>query len=251
MTPPKKTVVITGASRGLGAGMARWFIDAGYQVGLSSRGALPFKDSNSVHTRSVDVRDPEALKRFVTSVEEKFGSIDLWINNAGVLAPIGPLRDAPAEELRTSIETNVLGVLYGSQVFVQHLHRNDHFGVLLNISSGAGSRGYAGWTAYCAGKSAVDRLTEALSLEESPARLRAHSVAPGVIDTEMQAEIRRCDEARFPMVEKFHALKANGHFNTPGFVAQKCSEVAFSAPPPTEVLLRLPNEFASAAPEGS
>ena len=68
-------------------------------------------------------------------------------------------------------------------------------------------------------------------------------MAPGVIDTQMQAEIRQCDQGKFPMVQKFQALKDNDHFNTPEFVAQECSDLAFGSAPPDEVLLRLPNQF--------
>jgi len=238
-----RTVVITGASRGLGAGLADWFQSKGHRLGLCSRSPTSLQASETVITAPVDVRDPTALTLFTKTVEDRFGGIDLWINNAGVLGPIGPLRDANPEDLRIHIETNLLGVVYGSQSFVNHLHRNDRFGVLLNISSGAGRSGYAGWTAYCAAKAAVDRFTEALSLEEAPHRLRTHSVAPGVIDTQMQTEIRQCDQDKFPMVQKFQTLKDKGHFNTPEFVAQKCSDLAFGSSPPSEVLLRLPNQF--------
>ena len=243
MPDSPKTVVITGASRGLGAGMAHWFLNEGYQLGLCSRQLPELGDSSLVHCASVDIQSPAAIHNFVHDVEGKFGGIDLWINNAGVLGPIGPLRDCSPDELRTHMETNVLGVLYGAQAFLQHLHRHARFGVLLNISSGAGRSGYAGWTAYCAAKAAVDRFTEALALEEDPSRLRTHSVAPGVIDTQMQTEIRQCSASRFPMVEKFKNLKKNEQFNSPAFVARHCRDLAFGDSPPQEILLRLPNEF--------
>ena len=89
-----RTIVITGASRGLGAGMARWFQSQGHRLGLCSRGPASLQASETVLTAPVDVRDPTALNLFTKTVEDRFGGIDLWINNAGVLGPIGPLRDA-------------------------------------------------------------------------------------------------------------------------------------------------------------
>ena len=97
-----------------------------------------------------------------------------------------------------------------------------------NISSGAARNGYSGWSAYCATKAAVDLMTESVQIEEEEhGLLRAYSVAPGVIDTDMQAVIRECRIEDFPMVEKFRDLKARDAFNTPEFVAQKLLDIAF------------------------
>jgi len=242
MSTAPKTIVITGASRGLGAGMARWFVERGAQMGLCSRSDPALPSSATVYSARVDVSDAAGMEAFVAQVEQRFGVVDLWINNAGVLGPIGPLRDAPVDGIRAHLDTNILGVFLGSQSYLKHLYRVNHRGVLINLSSGAARRGYAGWTAYCASKAAVDRFTEALVEEEAPERLRAYSVAPGVIDTGMQEEVRGCTEDQFPMVQKFHELKAAESFNTPPFVAQHFWDLAFEGPDSTETLLRLPDE---------
>lgn len=236
-----KTIVITGASRGLGAGMAIWFAQQDHQLGLCARGAPVLRNSDTVHTQSFSVSDFESFESFTHEVEKNLGPIDLWINNAGVLGPIGPLRDLPPQQIHTHMTTNVVGLAYGSQLYVQHLHRMNHRGVLINISSGAARGGYHGWTSYCASKAAVDNFTRALALEEED-RLRAYSVAPGVIDTAMQEQVRSCTKEQFPMVDKFHALKANDDFNSPAFVAQELLNLAFGTEQTTEILLRLPNE---------
>ena len=237
-----KTIVITGASRGLGAGMAQWFVERGAQVGRCSRSAPALSSSASVYSAQVDVSDAAGMDEFSLQVEERFGAVDLWINNAGVLGPIGPLRDACMDDVRAHLNTNIMGVFLGSQSYLKHLYRLNHRGVLINLSSGAARRGYAGWTAYCASKAAVDRFTEALAEEEPTERLRAYSVAPGVIDTAMQEEVRSCSEDQFPMVQKFHELKAAESFNTSPFVAEHFWALAFESPESTETLLRLPNE---------
>ena len=92
----------------------------------------------------------------------------------------------------------MLGVLFGTQAFVRHLRRRGGEGVLVNVSSGAARKPYAGWSVYCAAKAAVDRMTECVALEEAAHGLRAYALAPGVIDTDMQALIRATPAARFP-----------------------------------------------------
>jgi benzil reductase ((S)-benzoin forming) len=160
-----------------------------------------------------------------------------------VLEPIEMLRDVPVEAARTHLEVNVLGVLLGTQAFVRHLRRRGGEGVLVNISSGAAQRAYAGWSLYCAGKAAVERLTECVALEEGAHGLRAYAVAPGVIDTDMQASIRATPAERFPEAPRFVERKRQGHFNSPRFVAEQLLAIAFDpAARPASVSVRLPDE---------
>ncbi len=156
-----KVVVITGASRGLGAGLAAEMTRHGIHLGLCARTAPALANSETVLAAQCDVTDGKAMDAFTNVVIERFGGIDLWINNAGVLDPIAPLRELETEAFRRPIDINLTGVFHGTRAFVRHLHEAGTRGVLINISSGAGRKGYAGWSAYCAGKGAVDRLTEA------------------------------------------------------------------------------------------
>lgn len=238
-----KVAVITGASRGIGAGMARVFADHGLRLGLCARGEPSAPQGAEALTRALDVTDPDAVEAFAAEVEQALGPIDLWVNNAGILEPIAPARDIAAADFRKLIEINLLGSVYGSQTFVRHRRRHGGGGVLINISSGAALNGYAGWSAYCASKAAVDRFSEALALEEAGQGIRVHAVAPGVVDTGMQALIRSTSAERFPMVDKFRQLKANEAFNSPGFVAETLLAYAFDpARRPPDVVARVPNE---------
>lgn len=221
-----RTAVITGASRGLGAGLAAAFSARGMNVAACAR-TKPALQGERVLSAVADVRDAEAVDRFAAAAVERFGRIDLWINNAGVLEPIAPLRDCDAEDVRRHIDINVLGVFHGSRAFVRHLRARGGEGVLVNVSSGAAHSPYAGWSAYCAGKAAVDMLSRCLAVEEEGTGLRVHAVAPGVIDTDMQALIRSTPAERFPLVDKFHELKAQNAFNTPELVAERLLALAF------------------------
>lgn len=238
-----KTAVITGASRGIGAGIAEDFHARSMNLGLCSRSAPALPEGDSVLAQQVDVRDEGAMRAFAEAVTQRFGAIDLWINNAGVLDPIAPVRKIPVEAFREHIDINLTGVFIGSRCYVDHVRAGNREGVLINISSGAAWGGYAGWSAYCAGKAGVALLTQCIALEEAEAGLRAHAVAPGVVDTEMQALIRSSAEEDFPSLERFLEMKRDDSFNSVGFVAEHLLALAFDPQARTEeVDIRLPNE---------
>jgi len=222
-----RTALITGTSRGIGAGLAREFHDQGMNLVLCARGAAAVPDGDRVLSARFDITEEAPMAGLVAAAEARFGHIDLWINNAGVLAPIAPLRDIELADYKRHLEINVLGVFLGTRAYVNHLRRAGKPGVLINISSGAARNGYAGWSAYCAGKAAVDLMTECVALEERDIGLRAHAVAPGVIDTHMQELIRGCDRNTFPMVDKFLDMKANNRFSSVEHVSREMLKLAF------------------------
>ncbi|MEA3640562.1 MAG: SDR family NAD(P)-dependent oxidoreductase [Lamprobacter sp.] len=241
-----KVALITGASRGLGAGLAERFLEQGLRVAVCARTRPELAgDGAKILSIAADVIDAEAMQQFCDAAVDRFGHIDLWINNAGLLAPIGPLRDNNPAEFARHIQVNVVGVFNGSRAFIRHLHARGGEGVLLNISSGAARNAYAGWSAYCAGKAAVDRMSESIALEEADSGLRVHAVAPGIIDTDMQALIRDCSPEQFPRVQKFLDLKANEGFSSPAFIADRLLELAFDPSAVDEsVAISLPLEKA-------
>ena len=247
--------VITGASRGLGAGMAAHFAQAGLHLGLCARHRpdLVAKTRPRAHdgrieaaepplAARVDVTDFGALAGFADAVVGRFGRIDLWVNNAGLVEPIGPLAEADPAQVASLVAVNVTGVLYGAMVFAAHVRSRPGGGVLVNISSGTAARPYSGWAAYGGSKSAVDHLTEVVALEEEAHGLRAYAVAPGVVDTDMQAAIRATDGSRFPEVERFRRLKAEGGFNSAPWVAEHLVGLAFGDQAAGRVRLRVPPE---------
>jgi NAD(P)-dependent dehydrogenase (short-subunit alcohol dehydrogenase family) len=200
--------------------MAEALATRGIRLGLCARTRPTAPASTQSATASVDVTDAEAVDRFVDEVVARFGRIDLWINNAGLLAPIGPLADADPSALRSNIEVNVLGVMHGSATFARHVRTRPGGGVLVNLSSGAATRPYAGWAAYGGAKAAVDMVTEVVAREERSAGLRAYALSPGLVDTDMQALIRTTPDEDFPSAGRFRQVHQDGSFNSPAWVTR-------------------------------
>ncbi len=254
----RPVAVVTGASRGLGAGLAARFAGRGFGLGLCARTEPPVPAvasttpvggvdrADAVEGRvviaAVDVTRPGDVDRFAADVVNRLGRIDLWVNNAGLLTPIAPLRDADPDELRANVEANVLGVMFGSAAFARHVRSRDGGGVLVNISSGAATTPYAGWAAYCASKAAVDHLTRVVAAEEAESGLRAFAVAPGVVDTGMQAAIRESSPDRFPRVERFREIKRTEAFNSPAWVADHILGLVEDPSPDLPLVQRVPDE---------
>lgn len=215
-----RVAVVTGASRGLGAGLATAFAAEGVKLGLCARTLPRSPERAESLCMVVDVSDPSRVDAFCAAVVERFGRIDLWINNAGVLAPIGSVVDDDPGSLRAHLETNVLGVMYGSTAFARHVRQRRGTGVLVNITSGAATTPYEGWAPYCASKAAVDMFTEVIAIEERRHGLAAYALAPGHVDTDMQALIRATPVEVFPSVGRFQDVHDENRFNPPAHVAR-------------------------------
>lgn len=239
-----EVVVVTGASRGLGAGMAEWFAARGARLGLCARRmpsvAPDFRDQ--VVAGSLDVTDFDAVRSFGDAVVERFGPPTLWINNAGVLEPVAKARSLDFDVLVAHLGINVGGVLNGQNAFLEVLEAAGTTGTLVNISSGAAREGRPGWAAYCAGKAAVDRITETVAKEEPALLRRALAVSPGLVDTDMQAIIRSQTEDIQPDVEWFREQHREGSMNSPGWVAEWICRWHRGIEEPDGVLCRVPPE---------
>jgi NAD(P)-dependent dehydrogenase (short-subunit alcohol dehydrogenase family) len=262
-----RVAVVTGASRGLGAGLAVHFAASGMHLGLCARHrprlvARTRPTAQGGHIVSseapllsaVDVTDRAALADFADAVVERFGRIDLWVNNAGLLGPIAPLALADGAEVAQAIEVNVVGVANGSSVFAAHVRERPGRGVLVNMSSGAATKAYEGWAAYCASKAAVDQLTRVVALEEARHDLSAYAVSPGLVDTDMQTAIRAADPAWFPERDRFRRVAELQRFNSPGWVGDHILGLAFGPERPESVTLRIPDQptgSSTAAPSRS
>jgi benzil reductase ((S)-benzoin forming) len=182
------------------------------------------------------------MSGFCGAVSERFGRVDLWVNNAGVVSPIGKLADVDPGMVAHMFAVNVNGVANGSRSFARHVRSRHGGGVLINITSGASKSVYSGFAAYGASKAAVDQMTAVVAEEERLEGLRAYALSPGHVDTDMQDQIRSSTEADFPALETFLEAKRLGEFNTPDWVADFILELAFgTGDVPSGSLVRVPD----------
>lgn len=236
-----KVALITGASRGLGAGLAERFAQHGVHLGLCARNEPSLPAGAAGITRAVDVTDTAALDQFGADVVAELGPIDLWVNNAGVLEPMGPLRTLDPGQIDRALLVNVGGVANGSAAFARlNRQASPARRLLVNITSGAARSVYEGWSIYGATKAAVDHLTEIVAAEEPG--LVCHAVAPGVVDTEMQALIRTHDATDFPAIARFRELHETGEWNSPAWTADHLLAILAGTLTPDEVVYRVPNQ---------
>jgi benzil reductase ((S)-benzoin forming) len=229
--------------------MAEWFAGHGARLGLCARtppSAPPTAGRDGaaeVVTAEVDMTDDAAVEAFAEAVTSRLGPADLWVNNAGVLAPIVHQRHLTPAALNEHLSINVVGVLNGTRAYLHQLDRSDATGALVNIGSGAATSGRAGWSAYCAAKAAVDRLTEAVASEEAERLPLVLSVYPGLIETGMQELIRSQSADVQPDVEWFRSRHRNGAMNSPAWVAENIAGWVFGENRPESVIAHVPDNF--------
>ena len=237
--------IVTGHSRGFGEGITRPLLERGVSVlGISRRGNAKLAATHAAQLREaqLDLSDAQATgKWFETDALSSFvrdARTAILVNNAGLLQPIGPLQQQEAGDVWRAVSVNVGAALSLSAAFVQATERCDERRIL-HISSGAGRKAYAGWSVYCATKAALDHHARAIELDRTP-KLRICSLAPGVIDTEMQAEIRSTSADRFPEKERFVTMKREGTLRSPERVGVMTVELLLSASFGDEVIAELP-----------
>ena len=180
-----KVVCVTGASRGLGEAIARAFDSVGARLVLASRSqacidelASSLNDAIAVQS---DVRDPEDLDRLVDAAVGEFGSLDVFVNNAG-LAVYGPAESLTVEAVHQMIDTNLKGVIFGSQS-AYRVMKKQRFGHIINISSVAGRLHLKNEAVYNASKWGVNGFSGTLALEVRHYNVRVTTLCPGGIDT--------------------------------------------------------------------
>ena len=212
--------VVTGHTRGLGAAVAAELVARGIPVLGVARGHAEIGEG--MEQAVVDLSDGTALSDWLRghALSSFLAGADcaLLINNAGIVSPVGPLAQQDPLEALCAANLNVGAPLAMSAAFVQAAPQAERR--ILHVSSGAGRSPYPGWSVYCATKAALDQHARAVALDGDP-RVRACSLAPGVVDTDMQAQIRETTDECFPLRQRFVDMKESGVLVAP----QDCARV--------------------------
>ena len=180
-------VLVTGASRGIGAHLADAFAQAGYVVERSSRRGRSEEEGTRVS--ALDVTDAQAVEEYVEQVWQRHGRIDVLVNNAGVIDAEVPLWEADVEDWWRTVEVDVRGPFLLARAVVPHMIAAGS-GRVVNLNSGSGTRSNDVSTAYYVAKSALGRITGGLHLAGFERGLRAFDLAPGVVRTDMTESMR-------------------------------------------------------------
>ncbi|WP_235866831.1 SDR family oxidoreductase [Salibaculum griseiflavum] len=189
-----KVVLITGASRGIGAEAARAFAEAGAKVALLARSEdriaeLAGEIGPAAIAIPCDVSRFWEMQAAVDATLKTFGRIDVLVGNAGVIEPISHLAEADPEEWGKVIDINLKGVFNGMRAVLPHM-LDQGGGTILTVSSGAAHNPVEAWSHYCASKAGAYMLTRSVDNEYRDKGIRALGLSPGTVATEMQREIK-------------------------------------------------------------
>lgn len=205
----KKIALITGATSGIGEACARKFAEGGYNLILTARRAEKLAEiktqleakGTKVRTLVFDVRDSEAAKQAIGSLETEWQTIDVLINNAGLALGLEKEYEGDPEDWNTMIDTNIKGLLTMTRLIVPAMiERNE--GHVINIGSVAGDAAYAGGNVYCATKAAVKTITDGLRIDVAESAVRVTNVKPGLVETNFSNVRFHGDNARAENVYK-------------------------------------------------
>lgn len=218
--------IITGTTKGLGAALHSQLIaDNGNVVMALSR----MKDEEVkalnpiIHADFGDIETVEsAFEKVAARLAGKHFDQAVLINNAGVVLPVGPVNAIDSAELTNNITVNLIAPMVAMRRFAELTRSMAKQRLIINISSGAAKRAIAGWSAYCAAKAGIEMATQVAALEAAAddPTLAICALAPGVVDTPMQSQVRAVSAEAFPDVERFRTMKADGTLRPAADVAR-------------------------------
>lgn len=192
-----KSAIITGASRGIGAATAEELAARGASVLLLARSSSEITElaarlrasGAEAEAMTCDVASWSQVEAAVARARDAFGAVDILVNNAAVIDPIGPLAESDPDAWSHAADINAKGVYHGMRAVLPHM-RARRSGVIVNLGSGAAHNPLEGWSHYCASKAATAMLTRCVHLENKGRGLRVFSLSPGTVATDMQRAIK-------------------------------------------------------------
>lgn len=212
-----KYFIITGASKGLGKAIIdQLILDSNNTVFGISRSSNEEHLSKGAKYFNVDLGKPNevigTITKVLNSIVKAEGDEFYLINNAGVINPIKTIENTDMNDLITNINVNLTSLMILTSEFIKSLEKINGKKRIINISSGAAKRPVYGWNVYCSTKAGVDIFTQTVALEQNAKEFPVHlvSLAPGIMDTEMQEKIRSADKEDFRDLKEFVGFKEKG-----------------------------------------
>jgi benzil reductase ((S)-benzoin forming) len=225
-----KLAIITGGSRGLGKALVQWYLQQGWTVKELSRSG---QSENHIDCDFSDAKQTSAVmnQTFAELSQQPWSEI-LLINNAGTVNPTGPIETTIGLDWQQNLQINLNSLIVATGLFIKKFAKTRAIVTVVNISSGAAVTPFHGWSLYCAAKAGVEAFSACVAMEQQQARhpAKVYSIRPGVIDTEMQQQIRAQDQSQFAEIERFKALKRDGQLATADETAEKIADIIADSP---------------------
>lgn len=222
------TFLVTGASKGLGRSIAMSLANSGKSVIALARNSSELdtlnESLNQISSNSqiiaCDLASKEDISKAVGKIIGEFKHLSGIVHNAGTISPIENMLDVSRDNWERAVNVNLIGVQDLTRSLDSIIGGESHTRVV-TISSGAAKRPLHGWSSYCVSKAGLDMWTRCLAEEGESENISALAIAPGIVDTGMQKEIRQADESSFPLLQNFIEYHKNGELTNPDDVAQK------------------------------
>ena len=237
-----KYYIITGTGKGIGKALAEELLQENNikVIGISRKQTIRHQQYQHIE---LDLSQNEKL---ISRLPEIFPELPdaaelALVNNAGVIGEIGYVGEKQPEDFGFVFSVNVTAPAILMNAFLEHYKNSNARKTILNISSGAGKYPLDGWASYCASKAALDLFSQTVQEEQTlrKTNVKVFSIAPGIVDTAMQANIRSAEESRFSMLKKFQNYKASGSLATPETVGEKLKKLLMQAPDNLPVVCRI------------
>ncbi|NQZ10808.1 MAG: SDR family NAD(P)-dependent oxidoreductase [Algicola sp.] len=231
-----KLALITGGSKGLGKSLVEQYLNEDWTVREFSR------SGDSQHHIDCDFASPSGSAAVIEQAFKSLVSNDwtevILINNVGTINPVGPINMDDPGQWQVNIQINLNSCILSTGLFLKHFSGVGCSKQIANISSGAASNAFHGWSLYCAAKAGLEMFSQCVALEQSKQDnpVGIFCIRPGVIDTDMQQQIRNQDKDRFDAIDDFTALKSEDQLRTPDSVATLVRAMLDSRPQSGEVL---------------
>ncbi len=230
MVSEQKILIVTGGSKGIGKGIVEAYLANNYHVFSISRTKTSIENDSIVEIQ-FDLSTSEGIEGMLMQIFDKIYSQQIkrivLINNAGTLGEIGRIENLSTKNISAAVQLNTVAPLLLTSAFIKLTKDWICEKKVINISSGAAQNPYYGWSVYCATKAALDMITKVVAAEQETVKngVKIIAIYPGVVDTDMQTEIRKHKKEDFIAIDRFLELKSSGSLLNPQTVGEKIVEI--------------------------